>query len=258
VFEDGFESGDRGGPQNGYAWGSAAGVAVSSARAHSGTYSLKFTYGPNGEGDDGWAEQRFVLGAYLSELWVEYYLYIPSNYYHRNDVSSDNNKFFVMWRDQYGSGNGDLIVGYETVLASTAGDSKLRSYSTRSDTYMVTDLTSLGVAGGDPLISDVGPIRRGDWTRIRLHFKTASGPGMNDGVVELWAGDTLILQKLDGDFWYPARLANGNPNPLFDDATCTLHNGYLLGWSNSGFTELTELFVDDVQFYTSNLGWTGQ
>jgi hypothetical protein len=258
MFEDDFESGATRGPQNGFAWTSTTGVAVSAARAYSGTYSLKFSYGPDAQGQDSWAEQRFVLGGYLSELWVEYYLHVPSNYYHRNDVSSDNNKFLSIWRDQYGSGNGDLIAGYETELASTAGNSQLRSYSTRPDTYTVSNLVNPQVSRGDPLISDTGPITRGAWTRIRLHVKTASGPNVSDGVMEFWAGATQVLQKVDGAFWYPATLAGGDPNPLFDDPTCTLHNGYIFGWSNSGFTELTEFFVDAVKFYATNPGWVGQ
>jgi uncharacterized protein YjdB len=247
VFQDGFESGTRSGPQNGYAWGSVttSTVSVSSDRAFSGTYSLKFSFGlpPDLLGDDSWAEARLGFGEYLPAVWLEYRLYVPANFTHRNDQPA-NNKFFMIWRDTYGSG-GDWRAGYEYNEDGNGG-SRLRMMSNQ---YTNSVMTSNGLnpqRGQDaPLINGSGPIARGAWTRIRVEFRAASGVGANDGVMRLWAGNVLVGEKTDGDFW----------NSM-GDAETLLHNCYILGWANSGFAELTEFFVDDVKIYNRDPNWT--
>jgi hypothetical protein len=247
VFQDGFESGARSGPQNGYGWGSVttATVSVSSDRAFSGTYSLKFSFGlpPDPPGQDSWAEARLGFGEYLPAVWVEYMLYVPSNFVHRTDPPS-NNKFFMAWRDTYGSG-GDWRAGYE-YEDNGSGDSRLRMMSNRyANSVMTSNGLNPQLGQSAPLVTNTGPLARGAWTWIRAEFRAATAAGANDGVMRLWAGNVLIGEKTDGDFWNSV----GDPETL-------LHNCYILGWSNSGFAALTEFFVDDLKIYSRNPGWS--
>ena len=34
-----------------------------------------------------------------------------------------------------------------------------------------------------------------------------------------------------------------------------LLNGYLMGWSNSGYSEATNIYIDDFKLYDTNPGW---
>jgi hypothetical protein len=99
------------------------------------------------------------------------------------------------------------------------------------------------------LVSPTGAIKPGQWTRIRIHGKTSSGAGVADGVFEAWAGDTLIFQKIDGVFWYAAN------SPYYHDDKAVFHNGYLIGYANSGFDEETLMYVDDFKIFAGNPGW---
>ncbi len=60
----------------------------------------------------------------------------------------------------------------------------------------------------------------------------------------MWVNGKLVLSKTDGDFWNARRMSK-----------TALKNGYIMGWSNSGFTERTEFFVDDFAIYDHDPGW---
>jgi hypothetical protein len=75
--------------------------------------------------------------------------------------------------------------------------------------------------------------------------KAASSRLASDGRMQMWVNDTKMVDYNVG------RFHNFNPNVL--DAT--LRNGYLLGWANSGFSENTVFYVDDVKFTQGNPSW---
>jgi hypothetical protein len=200
VYFDTFETGAISAPQNGYSW-SGTNVSVSSDRGVSGsTFSVKFPFGSG----PSLFELTGTLGAYLSEVWFEYYLWVPTNYFHRDGPSSDNNKGFNLWRDAYGSGNGDPLISFE-LDRGTSGQSNFRPMSTTSTNGTIGNISGHQIPTGTqffPLVTASGPLTIGAWTRIRLHFKATSAAGAADGVFEMWADDTMIYRKNNGDFAY--------------------------------------------------------
>ncbi len=242
FFQDGFESGART-DANGFTWKDATFVTVSRENAYTGSFALRFEYGPNAPGADGWSEQRFDMGQYLSDVTMEYMLFIPANFRHRLDDGATNNKFLMLWRDNYGSLKGTWQIGWEFWRGGDDLTSTARFMSSRWDCDYVTD----GCDWPNPapvqwwkLINGAaGPLTPGSWNKIKFRAKAASNRSASDGVATLWINDAVVFNYSSGRFH--------NFNPAVTDAV--LRNGYLMGWANSGFAEKTVFYLDDVKFY---------
>jgi hypothetical protein len=238
-----FESGSLAGEASGGAsFGGSTQASVTSVSPISGTYSLLFEFVGHPTDDDR-AEQRFNLGRNITEVWVEYDLHVPSNYEHRDGPSSDNNKFFRIWGDDYVSAN---KVGSSTHRTGTGGGSQIcheYNYKTWAD----------GTLGRGP----VGPTTRaegvdfaynsqsamvGATTQIREHYKMVSATDADDGEYHLWYNGTLM------------RTFTGIPQK-YDTAKPYWNTGYFLGAANSGFDENTEFRIDNIKFYDTDPGW---
>lgn len=245
FFSDGFETGSYA-SANGFHWESPVRVSVSSERAFSGRYALRFSYPGVAKGEDGWSEQRFDMGRYTPEVWIEYMVYVPTNYRHRNE-RGNNNKFIVLWKDTYGSLSGEWQISWEYTRRND-GSSFGRFMSSRWDQPYVTDLVSGTYPGpreSIELIGGAGPMKIGQWNRVRFMAKAATSRTSENGESRLWVNETLVLRYTAGRF-YGSDPSKGN---------ATLRRGYLFGWSNSGFDEETVFYVDEIKFYTRNPGW---
>jgi len=242
FFSDDFDSGAKTNA-NGFTW--SGGVPVSSDRARSGSYSLRFSYGPNAVGADATAEQRFNMGRNLAEVWIEYYLWVPSNFAHRNDAPG-NNKFFQIWNTTYGSGSGTWQAGYEYERL-TDSTSSIRPMSSKEFGTNAKFVTSTGLGhpdSGKPFIGSSNPLRPGYWTQIRLQFSRSSASLATDGIMRIWIDGVMFAEMTNGPFRNYENIGE-----------TVLRNGYFLGWSNSGFTEATCFYIDDVRFYDVDPGW---
>jgi hypothetical protein len=80
-----------------------------------------------------------------------------------------------------------------------------------------------------------GAIELGKWQRIRVHLKRSSAASALDGVVQMWVGDTLAINRTDLSLW------------SFNDTTTT-HDywraGYLMGEATRGFDPALSNGVD--------------
>ena len=83
FFSDDFDNGQRNNA-NGFRWLGTSAEMISNQRAFSGTHSMMFRYNATPFGGQAWAEERFDMGRYLSELAFEYMIYVPANFKHRN------------------------------------------------------------------------------------------------------------------------------------------------------------------------------
>lgn len=245
FFTDNFDNGTRNNA-NGVAWKpSSARVTVSSARSFLGTHSLQFAFGPDTTNGDSSAEQRFDLGRNLSAIWIEYYLYIPANFVHRSD-NPNNNKLLMIWNTTYGSGSGTWQAGYEYLRISDTS-SGVRPMSSKESGDFATFVTSSGLGHpdyGKPLIGPSNPLKPGQWHRVRMQFQRSSASGVADGIMRMWIGNTLFAQMTNGLF-----------RNLNNVGETVLRNGYLFGWSNSGFATATTFHVDEVKFWAADPGW---
>ena len=233
LFSDNFDNG-RFNSANGFSWnGANERVTISSTYAYSGTHSMRFRFGPDGPGEDSWAEERFTITPNASsapkEVWIEYMWRVPENYVHRSGGAA-NNKFMTLWAENY----------------SAAQEAQFYlSLERSSDTNSRLDI--LAVHGDDPRYPNdsrfmgpnfVTPSDYGRWVQIRIHARIA-----RDGSIRVWKNGTLVTQVQN----YNMERAGGSRNYF--------RHGYLMGWSNSGYTQQTDFYIDDFKVYTSNPGW---
>ncbi len=233
LFSDGFETGDGSHTENGFKWNGGGGrVRVSPDNPRTGNYSLEFIFGPNPPGEQDWSEVRFDMGAIREDLWIEYYLYVPPNYEHRRD-NTWHNKFLALWGSRDYSQGDQLFLFINTWPASHTG--------WISGAYVAAWADEDQVSAYDELYDFIGEAHRGTWIRVRYHVKPASTATARDGIVEMWRDDTKLMDYRSVPFFHSVE--NG------------FRNGYLMGWSSSGFTEETHIFIDDFKVSLYDPGW---
>lgn len=246
IFQDDFESCGRTKTQNGFTWLSGTRTTVNTANPKNGSCALELAYQASPSGSDSFAEQRFYLGANYPDIWVKYDLFIPANYCHRTQSSSTNNKGFVdMWEGQYTANVGvamnpnfwaDGTCQSTNSMFVSAPRSTDPFFNKGGHHYSKEFLDRYSIRTSD----------RGKWMEVITHYKYATA-AKNDGMVQIWLtpqgeSQRQILNMTQGN-WYVAG-ARG-----FD-------NGYLLGWANSGFTEQTKFYIDNIVFSTTRIGTT--
>jgi hypothetical protein len=203
---------------------------ISKAIAHSGTCSLKFTFGGGPSGDDAWSEQRFRLGRLLSEVYLRWYQYFPSGavtglgpkYVHRDDVGSDNNKFLKLWDEDYL--NYKLSAGFSTNPTSGGNSVMIPEYGNNGH--------GVGLFGQQYDLYGITDARRGRWIRVDIHVKTATAAN-NDGVIEMWVDGVKTISNTHLPMYPEGGVGN------------YIKSGYLMGWSNSGFNLTSSTWIDD-------------
>lgn len=238
IFSDDFESGDRAKTENGFSWSNSGdNVFVSTDVALSGKYSLCFRFAGKPPGADAMAEQRFKLGGNYTELWVQFNVFLPKNYFHRAE-NPGNNKLMSLWSRDY-QNTGNLTVLH--LWPEADGGSAV--------TYMVSDKKNRPLIkdGGHPMLFELDK-QRGKWTEVTYHWRRQTSETSSDGLVEMWRKvgsgpreKIISAENLDNTWG-----RDGGPSPAYNFVT----EGYLLGWANSGFSEDTQICIDDVKFST--------
>lgn len=223
---------------NGFVWGGSTRSTISTNQPRSGTHSLRMAYQAAAAGADSRTEQRFNLGQNLSEVWFEWYYYLPANYTIRSGESPNNNKWFRLWGDDYSALN--------KVGASTSFDAAFDDNSKLRFEYIYKTYTGGGIgfgpSGQQSPAADFGGAMKDAWTRVRMHLKMVTA-AQNDGVMELWFDNTKAI-----DFQsVPA---------IYDSSKPYWNQGYVLGAANSGFTDETVIYLDDFKVYESDPEWT--
>jgi hypothetical protein len=239
FFEDDFASGDSSRSTTSDAslfnWAPIS-VSVDSTRALVGSNSAKFVFGPDADGADSWRELAFSLGKSVSEIWIEYDLYVPSNFAHRSQPI-DNNKFLQL--NFNGSTYQALTIEFVRQSDTTSGLKRFLSATENpangSDNWPTAFSTQPNFIGAGYNIEP------GQWSQVRVHFKSSTDGTTADGIAELWINGVLV-RSLSWPFW---KISTGGQ----------INGGYILGYSNSGYAEATEFRADDVKIYETNPGW---
>ena len=219
--------------------------ARSTDNPRSGAWSARFTFhGSLDPNADASVELRFDLPDNLSEIWTEWYMWYPDGseaidggaatgapYAHRQ-VSPHNNKFFRIWGDDYGD---CAKMGASTWSVDGTADQW-------GGEHWYWDGESNWPMGQGflPTAGFIDATRVGRWLRIRQHYKL--GTGANDRAVEMWLDDTQLISAT---------------NVVNNPSSCNgyWNEGYILGWSNSGFDATTHIWIDDVRFYDIDPQW---
>jgi len=235
YFSDNFDNGQKN-KANGFSWAVAdSRVSVSSTYAYSGQYSLQFSYGPDADGKDSFAEQRFNIApdaaSAPAEMWIQYMWRVPKNFTLREPLPN-NNKLVSFFAEKY-STEGDIQTTFE-YERTTATSAHLRSLC-MSNSHCRPGTDYSGKKHVDVVVSSM----MGQWTRMRIHVKSGT-----PGAIEIWRDNSLVYTNYDLDLTY-----TGGNNYF--------RHGYIMGWSNTGFAEVTNFYVDDFTVYTTNPGWDG-
>jgi hypothetical protein len=197
---------------------------------------------------------------------MKYDIYIPSNYNHRSDGTSNNKGFMHLWAGIASGYRGDTrtapILG-PNFHPNGNGTSNIRMWAGArvngstvtldyhwgyGDGIIETDHTwaELGLQGYNA--NAITQNDFGKWMTITIHAKKASIAN-NDGIYELWKKDwegaqTKLIDIPDGPWWHT--------KPDGTDGT-GFQYGYLLGWANSGWNEDTTLYIDNIEFSETSL-----
>ena len=232
LFQDGFESGNLTHTQNGIRWApEGVRASVSSTQVRSGTRSFEFSYEAAADGQDSFSEHRILLTPGYTDLWFMYDLYVPANYYHRTQSGPTNNKFFAIFRNPYPSSG--FSVNFST-SANGSGGSDVAAYyfSNRNDQPYIEP------ASGRNFITSADA---GRWHNIIIHIKVPTGQSTNDGVMQLWKNGIPFVNITNLASW------GGSGTNYFDQA-------YILGWSNAGYAQQTDFYVDNFVISDTPLG----
>jgi len=198
--------------------------------AKTGSYSLRFRY-PAGQAQ---AEQRFDTGTPMKDLWISYWLRVPTNFSY-GSTGEGTDKFLSMWQDGYeGGGVGSTV--WLSMHRSGTGATLGLTYTTGNNTG------SLGYQQDVPFITTAD---RGKWMKLVIHFKTESSPGASDGMIEtyrLWNGSTQYI-RLHQALNLPLKVPPNGPNGF--------KSGYILGWANAAYDVETDWLLDDFTIYDS-------
>lgn len=236
LFHDDFTSMDLKKSQNGIYWtpgnkGSGDQFpVVSTDILFNGKPSLKFTFGGGPPDDDAWCEQRFKIDTKLSDVWIQYYRYYPSGtelvnvgpkWVHRDAPGSDNNKVLVLWGGPY---RGYILTAGISAWQESGMDVFYPAYGSNQ-------LSGAG-ARGLPSVPAQKDSTLGRWVKTNIHFKCATIAN-NDGVMQMWEDDVLIMDNTKIPLYPKDGIGN-----FFTE-------GYLMGWSNTGFDETTHCYIAD-------------
>jgi hypothetical protein len=256
LLIESFESGDMSVPNEyEFAWGSnnrtsvvtsdsvvynnrEINVAIPSGRdwnAKHGDHSLRFRY----QAGANMAEQRFNLGPALEELWMQYWIRVPINYYHPQSPPT-NHKFLAIWMDGY-SQKGDGATVIWEFWGNSDGSSRLA--------VSFNEGAAGGSEGHQQHQEFVSPADQGRWMEITIHLKASSDNSTRDGIIEMWrrwenepaSERKLFHQRTD------VLLSRPNSGPQGWNA------GYFMGWANSPYSQDTEWLLDHITISRESL-----
>jgi len=153
--------------------------------------------------------------------------------------SSNNNKFSAQWADGYGGNNS--IIEYQSdsrdsdPIGPTDSEFTAQSYQptgVTEDGETTGQRYSAEFAGRQPGIeaSDFGALHEFVIRRRRSSSKAAK-----DGIVQIWKDGVKVYELLN--------------SPLYSATNNKFEEGYIMGYSNSGFDEDTTFYVTLFELY---------
>lgn len=192
--------------------------------------ALTFHFQPDPDGD-AMSEQRFRFPESV-QVEMRYRIFVPPNYRHRDAPGADNNKgLFMLWSGPYTAAN--FACHSEHWRTEGGSQPSLHCYYSGRD-------YGHSYPGGRTFETEDG-----GWHDVRVFMEMAEHEGDHGRVVVYWDGAVIIDTETTPasgalDDWREAIVHRGEVN--------FLDQGYLMGWSNSGFDEPTVFCIDDFAF----------
>jgi hypothetical protein len=237
LFADSFETGNLSYTENSVSWGSTNDTSVQASNARTGSYALEFYFQGVPTGTDWSAEQRWSMPQ-TTEVWVEYHLKVPSNYVHRNEPDTEHHKLWAIWGYDYAtSGRPKVVAEWWRTSDSVSYWRFLYNPSGSGTSIQVEAGTA---ATGTP--ANAWNMALGEYSQVRIHADMGT-PDVANGVYQVWINGSLILDRDD-----LLMIDSVDPYQYFNA-------GYLMGYTNGGYTDDTYFYVDDFKIYTTDPGW---
>lgn len=206
-------------------------VPHTSKSGDSGSNALKFTY----LAGEYFSEQRFTLAKAYPDIWIRYWLQVPTNFKH----TYANNKLFALWMDDYSARGLGPTIAWEFWPDGSNGSELAVHYAPGNYT------------GGNEHVQHkqfiTYPADQGRWMQVVLHVRAATGPGTKNGLIETyrrWANESTFVKLHHLD---TADISMPSTGPF------GWKSGYFMGWSNSGYASDTFWYVNDIELSNSSL-----
>lgn len=246
FFADGFEGGQFN-PAGGVTYANDRGTPVrcepTTANPHAGSHGLQMTFNiPASLGGSSRTQLNMSLGRQLQEAWIEYYLFVPSNF----TPTPGQMKQIRLYGGTYDALN---KVGASTFAIS--GEQRMRYMYTWQG--YDTSLVGAGPAGESNAQSPTSvfgaPGDRGRFVRHRWHFKMVSALNAADAEFHYWVDDTLAIAYTN----IPARYDPTTPywDQLYILGSADAPDGSSLPFGNQEVI----CTLDTLRLYDTNPGW---
>ncbi len=206
------------------------------------------------EGTNTWSEQRFklnqaVLGKKgLSEIWIQYDLFIPSNF-RLLDAKPESGNYFggghkvlALYADAYSAPNSTMIFGQLFARKDSKGVPSYDGNAYRGGTLSTYKngeriYTQLGIDESREKAWIFADRDLGKWQRRTIRFKFPASETSNDGAIQAW------VQRADGVVSSVVDMTSGS---FYGYEQNYFNAGYFNGWCNDGFDGETFFVLDNV------------
>lgn len=236
-FFDGFESGKMlSTGTEGFIWSQIGGGDANKCNpshcpvqgtSYEKNYSLMMGYlaGAN------WTERRYYFNRYYPEVWISYWIRVPTNYTH-NSGSPSNNKFGCLYGSTYAEARNSVC--WEMWPDGSNGST------------LTANIASVGHGSEyTPFISV--PSDRGRWMQVVFNVKASTTSSSANGYMKTW-------RRWDGEPSFTQIHNRVNVNIGYLNGW---GNGYLMGYANVPYTQRTDWYIDNFTISTTNLLGSG-
>lgn len=212
-----------------------------------GEHMMRYRYAAGAE----WTEQRYDLGGAYPEIWISYWMRVPTNY---SRPSGTNNKWFNIWMgrsknqhsEDYENPGISRIEMQDWAGSNQSMDIRIQ-FRNGTDGVYANSNTHKGL---------VRPEDAGRWMHVVYHFKASSSNNANDGILRMyrrWHGQQN--HELINDL--------NNINVGVGSGSQAVGRlgwgaGYIMGYANATYNKTTEWLLDDFTVSTESLIIAGQ
>lgn len=254
LFSDSFATGNKLHTQNGVSWlGTGANATVIADPGNASGFALRLRYPVLTTQN---TEQRFYLGSagtagVYRDLWIKYRVFWPLNFRCQSGLPGNqgvNNKFLRLWHgllsDNVNGYASYIIKGGFSSIATASGVANFRG-ERGSNHYGVgaagTGESRPGLVVAADLGTEVEYIMRLKTDTLGVPGADFPPPSVGNGIIQMWKNGVRICNDQNLTW----RSADGT-GEFFE-------YGYVFGYANSHFAEVTDILLRELTIATTNI-----